>query len=188
MLDVSSTTNNNIKKYAEDWLPIKAINNGVILLEGGNSVTGVKVQPKNIFIMDIDSQNTVLFNLRNFYNTLDFEFWLIVADRPVDINSYLSQLQLLYNNVQTPQLRKLIIQDINKANMFMSKDAGVADTEYFILFKEKKPEVLQKRVQTIITGLTSCGLTSTQTSNDDLRVLLDGFLNGGDTTDFGTVM
>ena len=32
------------------------------------------------------------------------------------------------------------------------------------------------------------GLQSAQTSNDDLRTLLDGFMNGGETTNFGTVM
>lgn len=68
-------------------------------------VTGVKVQPKNIFIMDYDTQKNVIYNLRNLYNTLDYEFSIIVADRPVDINVYLSQLQLLYNNVQTPVLK-----------------------------------------------------------------------------------
>ena len=38
-------------KYAEDWLPIKSINNGMILTEDGYYVTGVKVSPKNIFIL-----------------------------------------------------------------------------------------------------------------------------------------
>lgn len=55
--------------------------------------------------MDEDSQNTI-GNLNNFYNTIDFEFWLIVSDRVVDISLYQSQLQLLYNNVQKPKLRR----------------------------------------------------------------------------------
>ena len=37
-------------------------------------------------------------------------------------------------------------------------------------------------------GLANCGLDSTQTSNDDLRMILDNFLNGGQTTTFGTVL
>ena len=175
-------------KYAENWLPIKSIINGAIQLENGLQVTGVKIQPKNIFILDYQSQTNAIFNLRNFYNTIDYEFWLMVADRPVDINVYLSQLQLLFNSVQTLSVRKLIMEDINKANMFMSKELGVADTEYFILFKEKKPEIIQKRIQNLISGLASCGLQASQTSNNDLRVLLDGFLNGGDSSEFGTVI
>ena len=122
--------NAKAQKYAENWLPIKSIMNGAIQVDGGFNVTGVKIQPKNIFIMDSQSQSNAIFNLRNFYNTIDYEFWLIVADRPVDINVYLSQLQLLYNSVQTPAMRKLIMQDINKANLFMGKEIGVSDTDF----------------------------------------------------------
>lgn len=180
--------NAKAQKYAENWLPIVSIINGSIQVESGYNVTGVKIQPKNIFIMDSQSQENAVFNLRNLYNTIDYEFWLIVADRPVDINVYLSQLQLLYNNVQTPAMRKLIMQDINKANLFMGKEIGVSDTEYYILFKEKRPEIIQKRIQNLISGLANVGLSARQVSNDDLRVLIDGFLNGGVSTEFGTVI
>jgi len=146
----------------------------------------VKIQPRNIFILDPDSQVNVLMNLKNFYNTLDFEFWIIAADRPVDISVYLSQLQLLYNSIQSPAVRKLVTEDIHKANMFMNNN--VVDTEYYILFKDKNMELIQKRIRTIINGLASCGLNASQTTNEDLRVILDNFLNGGSTTEFGTVM
>lgn len=176
------------QKYAENWLPIRSILNGAIQLDDGDQVTGVKVQPKNIFIMDYDSQRNVIYNLRNLYNSIDYEFSIIVADRPVDINVYLAQLKLLFNQVQSPAIRKLVREDIDKANLFMSKEVNVTDTEYFILFKDRRPEIIQKRIQNLVSGLAGAGLQSAQTSNDDLRTLLDGFMNGGDTTNFGTVM
>ena len=78
------------------------------------------------------------------------------------------------------------MQDLQKANSFM--DNNVTDTEYYLLFKEKNPDIIQKRLRTIIMGLANAGLTANQTSNDDLRVILDNFLNGGMNTDFGTVI
>jgi len=176
------------RKFAEDWIPIRGIQNGEIFLDNGYRVTGVKVKPRNIFILDYDSQSNAIFNLRNFYNTLDYPFWLIVSDRPVDINVYLAQLKLLYNSVQTQAIRKLVREDIEKANLFMSKEVNVTDTEYYLLFKERRPEIIQKRIQNMVSGLAQAGLQSTQVSNDDLRTLLDGFMNGGDTISFGTVM
>ncbi len=173
-------------KYSEDWVPVKDINNGVITLDNKLNVTGVKIVPRNIFILDEQSQNNVLTGLKNFYNQIDFEFWLICADRPVDITVYLSQLQLLYNQSQSPAIRKLIMEDINKGNNFVNNN--VVDTEYYILFKEKNPEMMQKKVRLLINGLSSCGLVASQTTNDDLRVILDNFLNGGATTEFGTVV
>lgn len=115
--------------FSEDWLPIKQILNGMIQLENGEYVTGVKVHPRNIFISDQGLQNAIVGNLRNFYNSINFEFWLIIADRPVDISVYLSQLQILYNNTGSNAQKKLIMEDINKANMFMSAEYNVVDTQ-----------------------------------------------------------
>ena len=178
----------NSSKYTEDWLPIKDIASGMIRLNNGEYVTGVKISPKNIFILDEDERNNIIYNLRNFYNVLDFEFWLVIADRPVDINMYLAQLQLLYQRSQSNVVRKIIMQDINKANKFMGAEYNVIDTEYFILFKEKRAEIIQKRIHNIIGQLAAAGLNASQVSNSDIRMILDNFLNGGKTASLGTVM
>ncbi len=172
-------------KYTIDDIPIKSITNGAIILNNNLKVTGVKIMPRNIFILDWDSQNAIIANLKNVYNIIDYEFWIIAADRPVDINLYLSQLQLQYNNLQDNAKRKIIVEDINKANMFMNNN--VVDTEYFLLFKEKDQDLIQKRVRNLISAFGNAGLSTHQVTNDDLRMILDNFLNGGKTTTFGTV-
>lgn len=173
-------------KWTEDFIPVKSITNGMIILENNEKVCGVKIMPRNIFIMDQETQNAVIANLRNVYNQINYEFWIIAADRPVDINVFLSQLQLLYNSTQDQRKRKLIIEDINKANMFMNNN--IVDTEYFLLFKEKDNEVISKRIRALISAFASSGLNSNQVTNDDLRIILDNFLNGGQTTTFGAVV
>lgn len=174
------------RKYTEDWLPIKGITNGAIVTKNNELVTGVKIAPRNIFILDTQTQDNVLLALKNFYNIIDFEFWLVVADKPVDLSVYLSQLQLLYNDATHPAIRKLIYEDIEKASYY--RNNNVVDTEYFFLFKEKKPDMLQKKIRMMINGLAGCGLNASQTTNEDLRTILDNFLNGGENTEFGTVV
>ena len=180
--------NSNTSKYTEDWVPIKTIKNGMIQLDNDYYVTGIRIEPKNIFILDYQEQNNIIFNLRNFYNVIDYEFWLVVCDRPVDINMYLAQLQLMYNNVQSQQIRKLIKQDIDKGEMFRNTTVNAVDTEYYILFRDKKTEVLQKRIHTLISNLATSGLNSRQVSDEDLRVVIDSFFNGNMRSEFGTVM
>ena len=172
--------------YTEDWLPVRAIQDNMIITRDNMKVTGVKISPRNIFILDTDMQDNILLGLRNFYNTLDYEFWLVVADRPVDLSVYMSQLQLLLNNTTSPAMRKLIMQDIEKGETFIRNN--VVDTEYYFLFRSKDTELLQKRVRQMINGLASCGLNASLASNADLRFVLENFLNGGNTTEFGTVM
>ena len=181
-----STKKTKSKFTNDEFVPIKSITNGVIILDNNEKVTGIKIMPRNIFILDYSTQDAIIDNLKNVYNVIDYEFWIIAADRPVDINVFLSQLQLLYNSTPDQIRRKLIMEDINKANMFMNNN--IVDTEYFLLFKEKNDDVIAKRIRTLINGFASAGLNSHQVTNDDLRIILDNFLNGGQTTTFGTVI
>ncbi len=176
----------NDPKYTENWINVKTISNGIIYNDSGDMVTGVKIQPKNIFILDGSSMDNTLIGLMNFYNTINYEFWLVVADRPVDIAMYQAELQLLYNKTADQTLRKIISQDMDKGDYF--KNNNVVDTEYYLLFKDKKMDVLQKRVRDMINGLAGAGLVASQTSNEDLRTIIDNFLNGGTKYESGTVM
>lgn len=174
------------EKYTENWLPLKGINNGIMYNNKNEMITGVKIQPRNIFILDQGSMDNALIGLMNFYNTIDFEFWLVVADRPVDIAIYQAELQVLYNKTQDQRIRKMIAQDMAKGDFFVNNN--VVDTEYFILFKEKNVEMLGKKVRSMINNLASAGLVASQTTNDDLRMIIDNFLNGGDKYEAGGVM
>lgn len=55
---------------------------------------------------------------------------------------YLSQLQIAFNSSTDQRIKKMIMEDINKANMFMAN--GVVDTEFYLLFRDKDNDVLQK--------------------------------------------
>ena len=177
-----STNNSN---STESFVPIKAIVNNMIELDSGFKVAGVKVYPRNIFIMEENAQYGVIEGLKDFYNTLDFEFWLVIADRQVDISVYIAELQMMYNNSTSPVIRKLINQDLDKADDFNS---NVSDVEFYFLFKDKNVDMIQKRIRLMINGLANAGLSSSQATNEDLRIVLDNFLNGGQKTEFGTVL
>lgn len=169
----------------EGFVPVRAIMNNMIELDNGMKVAGVKVAPKNIFIMEENDQFGVIDGLKDFYNTLDFEFWLVIADRPVDISVYIAELQMMYNQAQNPIIRKIINQDLSKAEDF---NDDVSDIEFYFLFKEKNVEIVQKKIRLMINGLANAGLASSQANNEDLRSILDNFLNGGQKTGFGTVL
>jgi hypothetical protein len=189
-------TKNSSAKVAEDWLPLIDIKGGYAevkgsLLDGGNQlVTGVRIEPKNIFISEQSVQDRAIIGLRNFYNTLDFEFWLICCDRPVDINIYRSELEIMYTECQSASQRKLISQDIAKCEDFVGPRINAVDTEYYILFKDsvKRKDIIIKRLNNMISGLAAAGITSRQVTDDDIRVILDSFFNDGARIEFGTVM
>ena len=71
MLQVKSKNNKNRSKYTNDnFVPIKSITNGMIILDNNERVTGVKIVPRNIFILDYGTQNAIIDNLKNVYNMI----------------------------------------------------------------------------------------------------------------------
>ena len=79
--------------------------------------------------------------------------------------------------------------------MIAHRLSTVRNTDVILVMKDGRivehgshAELVQKRVRMMINGLATCGLNASQASNSDLRVILDNFLNGGDTTEFGMVM
>lgn len=188
-------TKTQTSKYTEDWIPVKQIRGGMIevegkMIEGTQIVAGVRVEPKNIFLSDQETQERTIINLRNFYNTLDYEFWLVCCDRPVDINLYKSELEIMYNDANNQQIRKMILQDIQKCEKFIGPEINAVDTEYYLLFKDspKNMERIHKRIHNMITGFANAGINSRQLTDDDARVLLDSFFNDSKRVEYGTVM
>ena len=178
--------NTKDSSLTENWIQVKDINNGMIFLDDKSMISGVKISPRNIFIMTEGEQSRIINALKDFYNLIDYEFWLVIADRPVDINLYVSQLELQLSNEQSPARRKLLVDDIEKAEMFSLNN--VVDTEYYLLVKDTDSDSLTKKVRGLINNMAGTGLIATQTSNEDLRSILDNFLNGGVTYKSGSVI
>ena len=66
----------NNPKYTENWLPLKAISNGIMYNNKNEMITGVKVQPRNIFILDQTSMDKRLekIYLEELENTVKLKF------------------------------------------------------------------------------------------------------------------
>ena len=63
MLQVKSKNKNRSKYTNDNFVPIKSITNGMIILDNNERVTGIKIVPRNIFILDYGTQNAIIDNL-----------------------------------------------------------------------------------------------------------------------------
>ena len=61
-------------KYTADDIPVRDIVNGEIILNNKERVTGVKIEPRNIFIMEQEMQDMVINNLKDVGRTIILEF------------------------------------------------------------------------------------------------------------------
>ncbi len=163
--------------YTEDLINIVGIENGMIILKDKSKITGIKIMPRNIFILEEEERLHLLASLRQAYNLIDYDFWLFGIDRPVDLESYVNELMNLYGQDVSPAVKKIIQEDIEKVNTFARNN--VVDIEYYLLFKERDNDEIAKRIRNLQNGFISAGITVSQTTNEDLRVLLNSILNDG---------
>ena len=84
----------------------------------------------------------------------------------------------------------MINEDIQKCDQFVGPQINAVDTEFYILFKDsvKNTDAIMKKVHSLISNLASAGLNSRQTSDEDLRVILDSFFNDSLKIEYGSVM
>ena len=64
---VQSQNNKPVKKptksnstFTENWVRIRSIKNGIITLPNREMITGVKIEPRNIFILDGITQDNII--------------------------------------------------------------------------------------------------------------------------------
>ena len=51
-------------KYTNDDIPVREIKNGMIILDNGMKVCGIKIMPRNIFILEQSMQDNIINNLK----------------------------------------------------------------------------------------------------------------------------
>lgn len=94
----------------QDFVPIRNIQNGTVILENGQLCTVLLASSINFALKSTDEQTAILGQFQAFLNTLDFSLQIFVQSRRLDIRPYLEKLASReasqYNDLMRVQLRE----------------------------------------------------------------------------------
>ena len=93
-------------KATQEFVPIKEIRDGIIVLKNGDLRAIVLANSVNLSLKSDDEQKATILQFQNFLNTLDFSIQMSVQSRKLDIRPYLLLLEERIK-VQTEPLKKL---------------------------------------------------------------------------------
>lgn len=82
-----------VGRASQDFLPIKEIRDGVVLLRNGEMRVVLMVSSVNFALKSDDEQTAILLQFQNFLNSLDFHIQFFVESRRLDIRPYLRTLE-----------------------------------------------------------------------------------------------
>ena len=80
-------------KATQEFVPIKEVRDGVIVLKDGGLRAIVLANSVNLSLKSVDEQKATIFQFQSFINTLDFSVQISVQSRKLDIRPYLSLLE-----------------------------------------------------------------------------------------------
>lgn len=112
----------------QDFVPVKEIRDGIVVLNNGDLRALVLVNPINLSLKTDEEQQAVFSQFMGFLNSLDFSTQIVIQSRRLDITPYLVMLEKKYE-AQTEPLLKIqtkqyieFIRDFTDQNSIMTKN------------------------------------------------------------------
>lgn len=82
-----------VSKPTQDFIPIKEIRDGIVVLKDGSMRMILMVSSLNIALKSEDEQTALLYQFQNFLNSLDFSIQIFIQSRRLDIRPYIALLE-----------------------------------------------------------------------------------------------
>ncbi len=115
-------------KQAQDFVPIKEVRDGIVILKDGSLRALLMVSSINLALKSQEEQEAVIGQFQNFLNSLEFTVQFFVESRQLDIRPYIAILEERYaaelDDLMKIQIREYItfIKDFTQRSNIMSKN------------------------------------------------------------------
>jgi hypothetical protein len=122
----------------QDFVPIKEVRNGVVVLKDGGLRTILLASSINFALKSTDEQAAIISQFQQFLNSLDFPIQFFLESRALDIRPYLALLEERYHE-QLDELMKIQIRSyINYIRDFTER-ANIMTKSFFVVVPYDPP-------------------------------------------------
>ncbi len=119
-------------KATQEFVPIKEIRDGVILLKDGGLRAIILANSTNLSLKSSEEQRATIMQFQNFLNTLDFPIQISVQSRKLDIRPYLLLLENRMK-VQNEPLLKLQTREYIGFIKNFTESTSIMTKSFFIV-------------------------------------------------------
>ncbi|MBI3888344.1 hypothetical protein HY311_00955 [Candidatus Nomurabacteria bacterium] len=119
-------------KATQEFIPIKEVRDGIVVLKDGDLRALVLANSVNLSLKSDDEQKATILQFQNFLNTLDFSVQVSIQSRKLDIRPY---LLLLENRVkvQTEPLLKLQTKEYIEFIRNFTESVAIMTKSFFVV-------------------------------------------------------
>lgn len=119
-------------KSSQDFVPIKEVRNGIIILKDGGLRAVLVASSLNLSLKSSDEQVAIIREFQNFLNGLDFSIQISVQSRRLDIRPYLMTLENRIKE-QTEPLLKIQTKEYIEFIRTFTDEVNIMTKTFFIV-------------------------------------------------------
>jgi hypothetical protein len=197
-------------KATQDFVPVKEVRGGVIVLKEGGLRAIVLASSINFALKSSDEQIAILSQFQNFLNSLDFSVQIFIQSRKLDIRPYVALLEER-ETAQTNDLMKIQVREYIEFIKTFTADANIMSKSFFVVVPytpaqldvksvsqgffgkasntsaedaaqafEEHRTQIEQRVSVVQQGLSACGVRSVMLGTEEVIELLYKLFNPGE--------
>ncbi len=160
-------------KAAQEFVPIKEVRGGVMILKDGTLVGALLASSVNFALKSGPEQEAILAQFQAFLNSLDFSVQFFVQSRRLDIRPYIALLEDRLK-AQTEDLMRIQVSEYIDFIKNFTQRANIMSKHFFIIIPYSPPIVdVTKAVQTKIFGKASLSAREKNIGFEEQRTQLE---------------
>ena len=162
-----------IQKTTQDFLPIKEIRDGTVILKGGGLRMVLIASSLNFSLKSEDEQTAILLQYQNFLNSLDFPIQIFMQSRKLDIKPYIAILEERTRD-QVNELLKIQTKEYIEFVKTFTDSTNIMSKSFFIAVPYDPPlfEVKSGFLSRLVPGRKS-GVSVLDKNFDEYRTQLE---------------
>jgi len=195
-------------KPSQDFVPIKEVRDGVIVLKDGSMRLILMASSLNFALKSQPEQESIIYQFQTFLNSIDFSVQIFIQSRKYDIRPYLAILEAREKEQLNDLLKIQTREYINFIREFMEM-TNIMTKNFFVVvpyttvgislknsplsvfqskkttlqknedFEESKTQ-LDQRAYVVSQGLARCGIRTQRLGTEEIIELLYRMFNPGD--------
>ncbi len=119
-------------KAAQDFVPIKEVRNGIIILKNGGLRAVLLASSINLSLKSDEEQTAIIAAFQSFLNGLDFPTQIVIQSRRLDIRPYLLSLEERLKE-QTESLLKIQTKEYIEFIRTFNDDVNIMTKTFFVV-------------------------------------------------------
>lgn len=141
-------------KPSQEFIKIKEIRDGVVILKNGGLRMILMTSSLNFALKSQDEQAAIINEYQNFLNSLDFSVQVNIQSRPININPYLELLKDA-ENMQTSELVKIQTREYIEFIKTLVDTANIVSKNFYVVVPYNPPVLEVSGKTGILTNITN---------------------------------